>query len=427
MSTRHILPTRFQNSSKHGRHVGNPTLQKQLFTIRVMVAMLVCVVLFIVLLTRLFYLEIVGHEHFDLLSQKNRIRMLAAPPPRGLITDRQGKVLAENRPGFQLEVIPEQVTDMAELIQTLGQLVELSDNELQRFYLSLKRQRKFEGVPLKFNLTDAEVAILAVNQHHYPAINIAARPTRAYPYAAATAHLVGYVGRIDERDLNRVNTETYAATTHIGKTGIERQYEDALHGEVGFQQVEVNVEGRTLRVLEEQAAVPGKNLQLTIDIDLQLQAIQAMGDYAGAIVAIEPATGEILSLVSTPAYDPHLFVNGISHADFDALNQSVYRPLINRAISGQYPPGSTLKPFVGLAGLELEIYPQEHDYFCGGFYKLPNEARLYRDWKRVGHGRLNLAESIAQSCDVYFYDLARQMGIDVMHDYLAQFAGLRRA
>ena len=420
-------------SLHHRNHVRDQQLVKHTFKVRAGVCIAICVVLFLVLISRLFYLEVVGYEYFDLLSQQNRIRMVATPPPRGLILDRHGRVLAENRPGFQLEIVPEQTKDIQQLVADLGQLIQLSDNEIKRFYLSLKRQRKFEGVPLKFNLTDNEVAVLAVNQHLYAGLNIVARPTRHYPYAAATAHLVGYVGRIDERDLKKIEArdditlKDYAATTHIGKTGIEYQYETELHGKVGYQQVEVNVEGRNLRVLEEQVASPGQRLQLTIDIDLQVKAIQAMGDYAGAVVAIEPATGEILALVSTPAYDPHLFVNGISHKDYDALNHSEYRPLINRAVNGQYPPGSTLKPFVGLAGLELNVFPMEHDYFCGGSYQLPGESHLYRDWKRRGHGRLDLAESIAESCDVYFYDLAREMGIDQLHNYLAQFGFGQRA
>ena len=264
-------------------------------------------------------------------------------------------------------------------------------------------------MPLRLNLNDAEVASLAVNLHEFEGVQINARLTRNYPQGAHAVHVLGYVGRIDERDLSRLDETNYAGTTHIGKLGLERFYEDELHGTVGVQSVEVNATGRTLRILEESPPVQGKNLYLSIDSQLQTVAENAFEDYTGSAVAIDPKTGEVLAMVSMPTFDPNEFVNGISHEMYNELRDS-RRPLFNRALSGQYPPGSTTKPFFGLAGLELSVFNANKTVYCPGFYQLPNEERLYRDWKREGHGRMNLNDAVAQSCDVYFYELVLPTG-----------------
>jgi penicillin-binding protein 2 len=372
-------------------------------------------------LGRLYQLQVVEHEHFSTLSDSNRVRIKALPPTRGLIFDRHGVVMADNLPAYRLEIVREQVTDLDATLLQLRQYVEVSEQDLKRFRQSLRRRRPFESIPLRLNLDDAEVARLAVNLHKFEGVEINARLTRNYPNGQHAVHALGYVGRIDERDLSRVSEMDYAGTTHIGKLGLEKYYENDLHGEVGIQQVEVNARGRTLRVLSETPPVQGNNLYLTIDSRLQKVAEEAFAEYSGAAVAIDPNNGEILALVSMPIFDPNLFVNGISFDNYHALRDSHRRPLFNRALSGQYPPGSTTKPFYGLLGLESAITKHDQKVYCIGYYKLPNEERRYRDWKKRGHGRMDLDGAVTQSCDVYFYDLAYRVGIDRMAEFMAKF------
>jgi penicillin-binding protein 2 len=330
-------------------------------------------------------------------------------------------VLADNLPTYQLEVTPEEVDDMDATLAALGEIIDLSESDIERFEDALSRQRPFEGVPLRFNLNDVEVARFAVNRHRFPGVDIQARLTRYYPLGPTTAHVLGYVGRIDEDDLRRVDEASYAGTTHIGKLGVERYYEDRLHGGVGHQQIEVNAEGRVLRVLEDEPPSPGQDIVLSIDAGLQAVAEQAFEGENGALVAMIPETGEVLALVSTPSYDPNLFVNGISSEEYRALQHSPARPLFNRALSGQYPPGSTIKPLIGLAGLEYGVIDASHKVFCPGYYSLPNDSHRYRDWKRGGHGWVDLELGVMRSCDVYFYTLAYELGIDRLQEFLGQF------
>jgi penicillin-binding protein 2 len=388
---------------------------------RAIVAGALILVLMVVLISRLFFLQVTSHEHYSTLSLNNRVRLTAVPPPRGLIYDRNGVVLADNLPTYQLEVTPEEVDDMDATLAALSEIVELSESDIERFEDALRRQRPFEGIPLRFNLSDVDVARFAVNRHRFPGVDIQARLTRYYPLGATTAHVLGYVGRIDEDDLRRVDEASYAGTSHIGKLGIERFYEDQLHGGVGHQQIEVNAEGRVLRVLEDEPPRPGQDIVLSIDSGLQAVAQQAFEGESGALVAMIPETGEILALVSTPSYDPNLFVNGISSEEYHALQRSPARPLFNRALSGQYPPGSTIKPLIGLAGLEYGVVSASHKIFCPGYYSLPNDSHRYRDWKRGGHGWVDLDLAVMRSCDVYFYTLAYELGIDRLQEFLAEF------
>ena len=404
-------------------YVSDHSHQASLFRFRAWVAGFICVFLLLVLLSRLAWLQIVDYAHFSDLSEHNRIRLMELPPTRGLIYDRNGVVLAENTSTYHLEITPEQVEDMDATLQGLAEIVALSDAEIERFREQLKVNRSFQQISLRTRLTEDEVARLAVNRHRFPGMDINARLSRYYPQARTAAHLVGYVGRINEQELTLIDEGNYRGTTHIGKTGLEKYYEAELHGTVGRQNVEVNAQGRILRVIDQVPPVPGNDLTLNIDIELQKIASEALGDLAGSVIAIEPYTGNVLTFVSKPSYDPNLFVHGISHKDYDALSHGAYKPLFNRAIYGQYPPGSTLKPFVGLAGIEQRLFGIKETVFCRGYYLLPGDdtERRYRDWKKTGHGTIDLDASIAQSCDVYYYELGYRMGIDKMHDFLALF------
>lgn len=396
-------------------------LENRLIRRRLVLSAIIIVVMLSLVLGRLYVLQVVDYEHFSTLSDSNRVRIKALPPTRGLIYDRNGLVMADNLPAYRLEIVREQIADLDATLEQLKQYVDFSEQDQKRFEQALKRRRPFESVPLRLNLNDEEVARLAVNLHQFEGVEINARLTRNYPQGSHAVHALGYVGRIDERDLSEVDGVDYAGTTHIGKLGLEKFYEHELHGVVGVQQVEVNAKGRTLRVLDETPPLQGNNLHLTIDSRLQKVAEEAFDGKAGAAVAIDPNNGEILALVSMPIFDPNLFVNGIGFENYGELRDSPLRPLFNRALSGQYPPGSTTKPFFGLAGLESSVVTTEHDVYCIGYYRLPNEERRYRDWKKEGHGHVELETAIVQSCDVYFYDLAYRMGIDRMSAFLEQF------
>ncbi|MBC8503626.1 MAG: penicillin-binding protein 2 [Chloroflexi bacterium] len=395
--------------------------ESRLIQRRLIVSAVIVLVLMSIVLGRLYVLQVVEHEHFSTLSNSNRVRLKALPPTRGLIYDRNGVVMADNLPAYRLEIVREQVSDLDDTLQRLTEYVDISDYEIKKFRQSSQRRRSFESVPLLFNLSDEELARLAVNLHKFEGVEINARLTRNYPLKQHAVHALGYVGRIDVNDLNRLDEANYAGTSYIGKRGLEKHYEDELHGEVGYQRVEVNAAGRTLRVLDERPPVSGQNLYLTIDSSLQRLAEDLFNDEIGSVVAIDPRSGEVLALVSMPSFDPNLFVNGISFKNYSALRDSSSRPLFNRALTGQYPPGSTTKPFVGLAGLEHSVVGHKQTTFCGGYYLLPNEERRYRDWKKEGHGKVGLDAAITQSCDVYFYDLSYNLGIDRMSEFMRQF------
>lgn len=406
--------TRRQAIRDHG-------LERQILHGRLLVAAILMAMAVMVFIGRLYYLQVVDYEHFTTLSQNNRVRLEPLPPPRGMILDRQGVVLAENRPAFQLEIVREQVADLDETLERLVKILPVDESDLERFRREVRRTRPFQPIALRSSLTDEEIAVFSIDRHQFPGVEIQARSSRFYPLGPTTSHIVGYVGRVDERDLQTINARSYSGTTHIGKIGIERSYEDLLHGGVGYQQVEVNAQGRILRVLERESPVEGKDLVLSIDVGLQYAAIAALEGRNGAIVAIDPRNGEILALVSQPSFDGNLFVHGISKPAYAALREDATQPLFNRALSGQYPPGSTLKPVFGLAGLEYGITTASRTMFAGPYYRLPNDDRHYRDWKKQGHGVVDLDKAITQSVDVYFYDLAFKMGIDRMSEFLERF------
>ena len=400
--------------------------ESRLVNSRLIVAALLAVVLFTVLFVRLGVLQVVEHEHFNVLSDKNRVDIEPLPPQRGLIYDRNGVVLAENIPTFSLELIPEKVDEIDATLAALADLFSLSDQELIEIRQRIKQQRRFRHVVIRPRLTEQEVAIFAANRHLFSGVDVVGRLIRHYPHGALFAHTVGYVGRINERDQERIDEKNYKGTLQIGKTGIERFYEDLLHGNVGYQRVESNVQGRIVRELAYQPSVSGQSLYLHLDIELQRVAAEALGDYNGSIVAMDAKTGGVLAMVSKPDFDPNLFVSGISQTDYSALRDSIDRPLFDRSLRGHYPPGSTIKPFVALAGLEMNVVTAKTKVYCPGWYTLPGQEHRYRCWKEHGHGPMDLKQSVAQSCDVYYYDLANTLGIDRMHGFLDLFGFGRR-
>ena len=404
-------------------HVSDHSYEASIFRFRAIVAALICLLMIGMLLLRLAWLQIVEYSRFADLSEHNRIRLMELPPTRGLIYDRNGVILAENKPIFHLEIIPEQVDDMDATLAGLGEIVALTDTEIENFKDQLRAHRAFQRISLRTRLNEEEVARLAVNRHRFPGMDINARLSRYYPQGTAVAHAVGYVGRINQRELTVIDEGNYRGTTHIGKTGLEKYYEAELHGQVGHQNVEVNAQGRVLRVIDKIAPVAGNDLVLNLDIELQKMAEEMLGEFSGSVIAIEPGSGAVVVFASKPEFDPNLFVHGISHKDYNELQHGRDKPLFNRAIFGQYPPGSTFKPFIGLAGIEQKRFGIRESLFCKGYYLLPGDEteRKYRDWKKQGHGMVDLTKSMEQSCDIYFYELAYRMGIDSMHDFLAKF------
>jgi penicillin-binding protein 2 len=360
-------------------------------------------------------LQIQQHEEYATRSEENRIRLDPIVPARGLVYDRNGVLLADNAPAYRLDIVPERVEDMPQLLAALRERVALSEDELRRFENARKGTRRFKPIALKLRLSEDEIARLAVDRHRFPGIEVVPYLTRRYPFGELTAHIVGYVGRIDQDDVDAMEARgesRFAALPHIGKTGLERYYESRLRGDVGYQEVETNVENRPLRVLRRHDAKPGADLHLSIDIALQKAMVEAFEGQHGAAIAIDPMSGEILAMVSLPSYDPNLFVGGISFDDYRRFNEDVARPLFNRNVLGGFPPGSTLKPFMALAGLEEGLITPDTTVFSSGAYRLPGQAREYRDWRAGGHGTVNLRESLAQSVNTYYFDLAMKLGID---------------
>jgi len=395
--------------------------ESRLFFGRAVVAGVILFALMGLLILRLYELQVVQYDHFKTLSQDNRVKVQPLPPTRGLIYDRNGKLIAFNRPAYSLEITPELVPDLDATLNKISKIIQITPEEYERFHRLRRQKRRFESIPIRINLSRKDAALFSVHRHELPGVDIEARLLRDYPEGEKSAHVLGYVGRISESDLNRLDESNYAGSSYTGKSGIERSYEATLHGTVGLQRVEVNAFGRPVRILEQVKPTPGKDLYLHLDTRLQDAAIQAFGDNTGAAVAIDPKTGGILAMVNQPGFDPNKFVVGISSKDYKVLQEDKKKPLYNRAMRGQYPPGSTVKPFLGLAGLETDTIQFDSSRYCPGFFRLPNHSHKYRDWKKTGHGTMHLDDAITQSCDVFFYQLAYDMGIDKMHDYLSNF------
>ena len=395
--------------------------ENRIFLSRVVAAFVFIILLTLGLIVRLVYLQVVGHEHYSTLAKDNRIKVVPLPPTRGIIYDRHGRILAENNPSYSLELIPEQIKNLDETLLKLQQLLDISDEKIEQYQKQRKRHKSFSSTPLLLRMTDEDVAKFASVRPYFPGVDIHARLLRHYPYGELSAHVVGYVGRINERELKTLPVSEYRGTHHVGKIGIEKTYESQLHGAVGYAEIETNAQGRAVNSVDSVDPVPGSNIYLTLDIDLQKTAYDALEGYNGAAVAIEIQSGDVLVFSSRPGFDPNPFVYGISSKAYKALQESDDQPLFNRTLRGQYPPGSAIKPFIGLAGLEYKVTDFKHKLFCPGFYQLPNHSHRYRDWKKWGHGTVDLKIAITQSCDVYFYDLALTLGIDKMHAFLSKF------
>ncbi|MDE3738211.1 MULTISPECIES: penicillin-binding protein 2 [Pseudomonas] len=389
---------------------------------RVIVGAVAVLLLTCVLIARLYYLQVIQYEYHSTLSENNRVHVQPIPPTRGLIFDRNGVIIADNRPSFSLSVTRERAGDWKATLDVIVEVLQLTPDDRALFEKRMRQGRRpFEPVPILFELTEEQIARVAVNQFRLPGVEVVAQLVRHYPQGAHFAHSVGYVGRINEKELKQLDPVNYSGTHHIGKTGIERFYEDQLHGEVGYEEVETNARGRVLRVLKRTDPKPGKDLVLTLDVRLQEAAEQALAGRRGAIVAIEPSSGDVLAMVSQPSFDPNPFVTGISFKAYAELRDSIDRPLYNRVLRGLYPPGSTIKPMVAVSGLDSGVVTPASRVFDPGFYQLPNYDHKYRNWNRSGDGWVNMETAIMRSNDTYFYDLAHKMGIDRLHDYMSRF------
>lgn len=392
-----------------------------LFQRRAFVVAIIVLVLSACLVARMFHLQIIEHSKYTTLSENNQMMLLPIPPHRGEIYDRKGVLIAENIPVYNLKILPDAIKDLPGTVRHLKQIIDITPNDIKRFKKLKRQHRRYDKVTLKAKLTEEEVARFYVNQYFYPGVSIETQLMRHYPFKDIMVDVLGYVGRINEREMEHIDQGEYAGTDYIGKIGIEKYFEKILHGKVGNQQVEVDAAGRTIRVMKSHAPVQGHDLYLTIDVKLQQAAKKALEGEKGAVVAIDPQNGDVLALASQPAYDPNLFVNGISYADFATLQNDPGRPLYNRAIRGQYPQASTIKPFMGMAGLESGYATPRQRVRDPGYYKLSFSSQIYRCWRRSGHGVVDLNKAIIISCDTYFYDLAFRMGIERMGEYLQGF------
>ena len=405
--------------------------EQRIFTIRSVVAASLVTVLLLTVAARLFFLQVLRHEYYAELSQGNRVRTDPIPPSRGLIFDRHGVVLAENLPAFQLELIREQVGGMPQIDATLAHLVSiglLDSEEINTIKRSILSHHVYESVPIKLQMNDEEMARFAVHRYEFTGVDIRTRLSRHYPFGPMAVHALGYVAAISEQDLKHIDSARYAGTTLIGKLGVEGAYEAELHGTPGYREVLVNAAGRPVErqgaytpKLDLHQPVAGADLILSLDMKVQRAAEEALAGKRGAAIAIDPHTGDVIALASTPGFDPNAFARGLTTKQFDLLQNDIDKPLINRALRGAYPPGSTVKPFYAMAALKYGVMTPEQTLYCPGHFSLPGSRNVFRDWKPKGHGTLAMRHAIMQSCDVYFYTVASKLGIDRMHDFMSIF------
>ncbi|MCH1501620.1 MAG: penicillin-binding protein 2 [Litoricolaceae bacterium] len=401
--------------------------EKHLIQNRLMVAAIGGGCLLILLVVRLIWLQLIETERFQTASEANRLQTLPVSPARGLIVDRNGLILAENRPNLQLLLVPEEVDDIDVMVSEVRSRIEFTDGDAERFAKNLKsRRRPRDPVVVKDDLSESEAALIAVDLFQFPGLQIEARPTRFYPYGGLTAHSLGYVGRLSINELQAIEESRYAGTETIGKSGVEKAYEDALLGQVGVERVETSARGQIMRSVDRDDPVPGADIPLHLDIGLTAKLYEALGDRRGAIVAMDPQTGGILGLASAPTYDANAFIGGISQAEYAALQVNQDTPLFNRALRGQYPPGSTIKPMLGLVGLHYGAVTWEKEISDRGFFQLSGDDHKYRDWKKWGHGRVNIEKAVIESCDTYFYEMAVRLGVDQMSEGMRWFGFGRR-
>jgi penicillin-binding protein 2 len=420
-----LFASRRRASSFGASELRNPERELFYFRRRLMVAGALVFVAFAGLFARFFYLQVVQHAHFQTLAETNRIAIVPIVPNRGVITDRNGIVLAQSYSAYTLEVTPSRVRNLDQTIDQLAEIVDVQPRDRKRFKKLLEESKYFESLPLRTRLTDQEVARFAVNRYRFPGVEIKARLFRQYPFGALASHVVGYIGRITDKDLERIadwdDTANYKGTDYIGKVGVELSYERELHGITGVEDVEVDAGGRAVRTLSRTPPVSGNNLRLSLDIKLQQAAEAAFGDRRGALVAIDPTSGDVLAFVSKPGFDPNLFVDGIDPANWQELNESPDKPLLNRPLRGAYPPGSTIKPFLAMSALNSGKRTPQQAIFDRGFFQIPGQAHVFRDDKPGGHGTVDMYRSIVVSCDTYYYQLASETDIDDTARFLSQF------
>ncbi|MBW7902017.1 MAG: penicillin-binding protein 2 [Rhodocyclaceae bacterium] len=393
------------------------------FRFRVGFAAVAVLFAFSILFARFFWLQVMHHDYYATRAEGNRISLVPVAPSRGVIVDRNGAVLARNYSAFTLEITPSRVRDLEATIDSLAGLIEIQAKDRKRFRKLMEESKNFESIPIRTRLTDKEVATFAANRFRHPGVEVKARLFRQYPQGDVGSHALGYIGRVNDRDLATIETAgqdaNYKGTDHFGKTGLEQKYEFDLHGQAGYEEVEVDAGGRAVRILSRTAPVPGRNLTLTLDIKLQEVTERAFGDRRGALVAIEPETGGILAMVSTPTFDPNLFVDGIRTEDWERLNNDPDKPMINRAIYGAYPPGSTFKPFMALAALEAGKRTPQQTIADPGLFNFG--GHVFMDDKKGGHGLVDMYKSIVQSCNTYYYILANDLGIDGISGFMRLF------
>ena len=401
------------------------TAEANLVARRTVVSIVFVCVLMSVIIINLYQLQVIHYEDYQTRSNGNRIKVLPVAPNRGLIYDRNGEILAENKPVFSLEITPEDVDDLDATIEQLSALMTLTDNEVNEFKSNIRRQRRFKPVSIRQQLSHDEVALFSAKQHQFPGVGIEARLSRYYPFKDSLTHMLGYVAKINKKELVRLDEDdqlaNYAATHDMGKQGVEKFHEETLHGKVGYQQVEVNNQGRVIRVLSFEPPLPGRDIVLNIDINLQKKAQEVLAERRGSVVITDPNDGSVLALYSSPSYDPNLFVHGISQKEYNKLLASKNSPLLNRATQGRYPPASTIKPFLALVGLEEDVIDETTEIHDRGTYRLENVDHVWRDWKKYGHGTVNVTKSIEVSCDIFYYDLAYKLGIDRISESMQLF------
>lgn len=399
----------------------NVQQEKRIYRNRIFISVGIVAFFLLLLIVRYAYLQIANYETFSTASDQNRIRLQPLPPARGYIYDRNGILLADNYPVFSATMSRADVQDIASTVQRLTPLLSLSDDDIDRFNTRIKTSKKTERVALKLNLTETDIAKFSEVKFQFPGVNIETQMTRYYPHGELFAHVIGYVGRINDKELKEIDKDLYAGTNLIGKIGVEKSYEDLLHGVPGNESVEADAHGNVLRNLGRKDPVRGNDLYLSIDYGLQVVATEQLVGHRGAIVAMNPRTGEILALVSSPSFNPNLFVTGISHTDYSALRDNLDQPLYNRAVQGAYPPGSTIKPMFGLGGIHYGYVDWATAISDPGYFTLPGDSHRFRDHKKSGHGTVNMHKAQVVSCDTYFYVLSYRMGIEKMNAWMRQF------
>lgn len=381
----------------------------------------VLILITISIILRLAYLQIWRESHYQTLSEHNRYEFIPIPPNRGLIYDRDGVILAKNIPVFSLEITPSKTRNLKQTIVRLQSLFVINEEELKQFYKALKRNAAFDPVPLKLELTDQEVATFYAKRNQFSGVSINSRMVREYPMGEAFANVIGYVGRIDEQELKSLPVSNYRGTEFVGKMGIEKTFETQLHGQTGHQQVETDASGKAVNQIDREPAESGDNLYLSINSQLQMTIYDAMKEEVGAVVAIEPSTGQVLAMVSTPSFDPNIFVRGVNEKDYQKLQTATNKPMYNRAVRGQYSQASTIKPFLALKALDDEVISTHFSIEDKGFFKLPHAPHIYHDWRPNGHGTVNYQKALIVSCDTFFYQLSVKLGVQKITEILGQF------